>query len=226
MRSLIVPIMLMTGACATHGDPKVSPSGYADASIVPVYVRNALHTPGTENRRTGKATAKYRACTGVYIAPHLVVTSIGVLPPAQNNAIVIVGVVDDHAEVVDVEDNGKLAIIRTVARGNPLPVRHLVAQRGEALTRKGFRFEESYTSRYALPKWTSGGVSVLRGANDSLLGTLDHFTVSASTTGFDCSSAIVDSEGNLVGITSFRHGNSASVMTVQYLLHAVHQLFP
>lgn len=244
--SRYVPFLLLAlPSCLPQPSAFMGPTGAVIGTdgVVPVFVRDAApasetvrHENGREKRwtQTRVENYRYRACTGIYAAPHVAVTSPVVLPAANENGVtvfdlneaVFVGFPDHwRSKVVDVHDLDTIVLLRTETRGYARPQREQEVRVGERLFVASYAFHPPLQNgAYARPVPVLRHATVADDAFDELLGVQDTCSIRIegdAAAACDCSAAVIDDDGKLAGVTLWRSGDKVSVLTVRGIRAAV-----
>lgn len=221
---MIFVVLFVFTACGQFGStPKEHRSVGIRQSVLPVFVvgYNTSERWGLAGKGFRKsATADFKACSAVYVAPHLLATSSSVFPK-ENSGVTMydpgsVAILDGSiwaysADVPFFDPQSGLVLIRTYVEGAPLPLRDGPLYPTDKLRRVGYTFQLSYSGFLATPLWDEGQASVSY-ALDSL-SSVAMFGVRTQLHIGNCGAAIVGDDGRLAGIMHKRIGDEeASVI--------------
>jgi hypothetical protein len=225
----IVSVSLVASACVHQQPAPASGRAGAERSIFPVVVFN----PHTETMFTGKGEEtlhRYSACTGVFIAPHLMVTSATVFPqPVEGSTFFNVDDIDIsdgdfriRPVGVIYEDRGDgIALIRTAEAGSPISLNGRPYPAGDNLVVESFIFTASVADgRLLQPEWNAVHVAP---AVEPYAGsdTFARFRISAVIPNGSCGAPVLDEDGTLAGIVHERHRGWSSVISAAAIRTAI-----
>lgn len=191
-------------------------------SVLPVFVTEYATSDHRQLTREGSktvTTANFRACSGVYVAPHLLATSVSAFPREQNGVSVYdpgsIAILDGTSwlRVSDVpffDPETGLVLIRTDQVGVPLSLRDGALGDSETLKRVGYTFRLASSGILAIPSWDMGQATASY-AVDSLSSTT-MFSVRTDLHPGSCGSPIIGRDGTLVGIISRRIGKDEAIV--------------
>lgn len=208
----ILAVGFIFTACAHHqhvSEQQRRPAGI-DQSVLPVFVTGYKTSSHQELNRGGfktVATADFRACSAVYVAPHLLATVVSVFPPEQNGVTmydpgsitIFDGTTEFHpSDVPFFDPETGLVLIRTDKVGVPLSLRDRPLDSTEILKRVGYTFRRAPSGHLGIPSWDVGPAMVYD-TIDSWSST-PWFSVQTDLHTGNCGAALIGNDGRLVGI--------------------------
>lgn len=213
---LIVSFVLV--ACArANSTPKERQLAGIKQSVLPVFVTG--YSTSDRFGFTGKgfkktATTDFMACSAVYVAPHLLATSVSVFQRENDgvtmydsDSIAILNgdtwLYSSDVPFFDIETG--LVLIRTYAVGTQLYLRDGPLTPTDMLKRVGYTFHLSPSGILAIPSWDIGSATASY-AIDSLSLTR-MFSAHTEVHIGNCGAALIGDDGRLAGIMNKRIGD-------------------
>lgn len=211
-------------SCARQARPDFPAPVGVEKSIHPIYVVDTeiFTINGLTHTRT---LADHRGCSGFYLAPYLLVTSTSVffqnsdhnITTNPANIIIADGSVQlTTEEVVEVDEEAGLAVIRTTEPGVSLPLAEQGVDLPERLNLIGFVFEPVNSFHVlALHRWKRDYLYPVDGETN----TEDRGIFMAKAKIFPgmCGSVVFDNDGFVTGIVHRRYYNRVSVISATAL---------
>lgn len=192
-------------------------------SVLPVFVTG--YETSTHQRLTSEgvktvAIADFKACSAVYVAPHLLATSTSAFFTSEGNGVttydsesitILNGTTRFHpADVPFFDSETGLVLIRTDYAGVPLPLRGGVLAKIEPLKKVGFTFRLAPSGILGIPSWDIGPATP--GYMVDSLSSIDWFSVHTTLHLGNCGASLIDDAGRLVGIIHKRIGEDQAVV--------------
>ena len=239
MRKLNLFMVLAVGfilvACTHQSVPKERQLAGIERSVFPVFVTGYNTSNHQQLTRAGFKTvntADFRACSAVYVAPHLLATSVTVFPRERDGVTMYdpdsITILDGTtrlraSDVPFFDPETGLALIRTDYDGVPLTLWVGPLNQTDTLKRISHTFRLSQSGILAIPSWNIGP-AVANYAVDSLFAAT-MFSVRTDLHPGSCGSPIIGRDGTLAGIISRRIGNNkASVIGPASIAQALRSL--
>lgn len=220
---MLIAIGFVFAACAHQSvsEQQRRPAGI-DQSVLPVFVIGYDTSSHKQLSRGGAktvTTANFKACSAVYVAPHLLATSVSAFPREQNgvtmydpgSVVVLHGTT--WLSVSDVpffDPETGLVLIRTDQVGVPLMLRDGPLDSTEILKRVGYTFRLAPSGILGIPSWDVGPAVVDDTINS--LSVTTQFSVQTELHRGNCGAPLIDDEGRLVGIIHQRISKNEAVV--------------
>lgn len=206
----ILAIMFVLAACTHQPVPGGRRPTGIERSVLAVFVTGYARTEHQVPTRTGfklVTTTDFRACAAVYVAPHVLATSVsafsrehdGVTMYDPDSIAILDGTIWLNASDVPFFDpETGLVLIRTKWAGVPLTLWDGPLASTDTLKRVGYTFRLSPSHILAIPS-LEVGPAASNDAMDSLSSTT-MFRVRTDLHPGSCGSAIIGRDGTLAGI--------------------------
>jgi len=216
--SMVFAAIALTG-CAHVQNSSVQVADRLTPSVVPVYSLTGVPNPRVR-------TPAHKACSGVYVAPHLFVTTVSILDLSLEGTIsydvggiklMNDGELSGVQDVIYSEMSTGLVVIRTEEAGTPVPLSLAGVNPGDTLTVDGYAFT---------PDPFRGGLSsaervTLKGDVSSQMPSgfaeAEMFNVDVTPRRGMSGSAVLDAQGRLVGIVGGNSGQRTAVISARTL---------
>ncbi len=218
LKTMLIAFVTLVG-CAHLPNSSNQLMDRVTPSVLPVYSVTGLVGPQTK-------VPAHKACSGVYVAPHLFVTTISLLELSMEGTIsydiggiklMNEGELSDIQDVVYSDMSTGLVVIRTEEVGTPMPLRPEGANPGETLTVEGYKFSsDPFRGRLAAAERVSlkGDVSVLK---PSGFAEAELFNLELAPFRGLNGAAVLDARGRLAGIVYGSSGHRTAVISSRTL---------
>lgn len=235
MRSFIISILtcvMLTAAlcsCAHQQPSRATDARSAERRVFPIYVSG----PTYDTRLNGSAVMKHRACTAVYVAPHILATTATMFPhsgdvTSYNISDIIVPDGDYQLNVVDIPYLNRgdgIALVRTEETGKPYRLNGLAYPASGELELIGYDFQNDNEDTTPRAPWLIAAVSP---AIEPYAGTgrFARFRLNEIAGRGSCGAALVEADGTLAGIVYQQHGSYSSAISSKAITAILERMAP
>lgn len=228
----ILTCMMFTAAlysCAHQQPSRATNARSAERRVFPIHVSG----PTYDIRLNGSGVMKYKACTAVYVAPHILATTATMFPhsgdvTSYNISDIIVPDGDYQLNVVDIPylDRGDgIALVRTEEAGKPYRLNGLAYPASGELKLIGYDFQNDNEDSTVRAPWRMTAVSP---AIEPYAGTgrFARFRLNEIAARGSCGAALVEADGTLAGIVYQQHGSYSSAISSEAITAALEKVAP